>query len=76
MKALGSEFQINLGRRKDGRDHMPPKEKQDRGMDIKGDLQLVEDMMAEIKKQVLVGSEVQMGNCGKFQMSSRKGKPC
>jgi phenylacetate-CoA ligase len=74
IEGIGSEFQIHLDRREDGRDTMLLKIERDQGVDRNRDPELIKEITAEIKKQILVSADVQIVNYGDLPRSERKSK--
>lgn len=74
IEGVGSEFQILLDRREDGKDYMTIKvERKDGGAPEK-DRSLAEAVSREIKKQVLVSASVEVMDHGALPRSERKSK--
>jgi phenylacetate-CoA ligase len=74
IEGIGSEFQIHLDRREDGRDTMLIKIERDQGVDRQRDPELIQGITAEIKKQILVSADVEILNYGDLPRSERKSK--
>jgi len=74
IEGIGSEFQIHLDRREDGRDYMVLKVERDQGVDRNRDPDLVKQITTEVKKQILVSAEVEIVNYGDLPRSERKSK--
>jgi phenylacetate-CoA ligase len=74
IEGIGSEFQIHLERREDGRDTMLLKIERDQGVDRNRDPELIKGITAEIKKQILVSADVQIVDYGDLPRSERKSK--
>jgi phenylacetate-CoA ligase len=74
IEGIGSEFQIHLDRREDGRDTMLLKIERDQGVDRNRDPELIKGITAEIKKQILVSADVQIVDYGDLPRSERKSK--
>jgi phenylacetate-CoA ligase len=73
-KGVGSEYQIHLDRKEDGKDYMTVKvERAERG-NSEGDSVLSSTIEEEIKKQVLVSSKVEIFDYGTLPRSERKSK--
>jgi phenylacetate-CoA ligase len=73
-KGVGSEYQIHLDRKEDGKDYMTVKvERAERG-NSEGDPVLSSTIEEEIKKQVLVSSKVEIFDYGTLPRSERKSK--
>jgi phenylacetate-CoA ligase len=74
IEGIGSEFQVHLDRREDGRDTMLLKIERDQGVDRNRDPELAKGITAEIKKQILVSADVQIVDYGDLPRSERKSK--
>jgi phenylacetate-CoA ligase len=74
IEGIGSEFQIHLDRREDGRDTMLLKIERDQGVDGNKDPELIKGIAAEIKKQIMVSADVQIVDYGDLPRSERKSK--
>jgi phenylacetate-CoA ligase len=74
IEGIGSEFQIHLDRREDGRDYMVLKVERNQGADRNRDPDLVKQIRTEVKKQILVSAEVEIVNYGDLPRSERKSK--
>ena len=74
IEGIGSEFQVHLDRREDGRDTMLLKIERDHGVDRNRDPELAKGITAEIKKQILVSADVQIVDYGDLPRSERKSK--
>jgi phenylacetate-CoA ligase len=73
-RGVGSEYQIILDRKADGKDYMTIRVERDKGKDPSGDSELVRVIEDEIKKQVLVSGKVEIVNHGELPRSERKSK--
>jgi phenylacetate-CoA ligase len=73
-QGVGSEYQILLDRKADGRDYMTVKVERGWGRDPSGDAELVQTIESEIKKQILASGKVEMVNNGSLPRSERKSK--
>jgi phenylacetate-CoA ligase len=74
MKGVGSEYQIHLDRKEDGKDYMTVKvERAERGNPSE-DPALAKKVEEEIKKQVLVSGKVEIVDYGALPRSERKSK--
>ncbi len=73
-KGVGSEYQIILDRKSDGKDYMTVRVERERGMDLSDDAQLTSLIEDEIKKQILVSGKVEIVNHGELPRSERKSK--
>ena len=74
IRGIGSEYQIFLDRKEDGKDYMTLKVERGEGVDGKGDSELVKRIGDEIKKQILVSATVEMVDHGDLPRSERKSK--
>ena len=73
-KGVGSEYQIHLDRKEDGKDYMTIKvEREERGNPAE-DPTLASTIEEEIKKQILVSGKVEVVNYGTLPRSERKSK--
>jgi phenylacetate-CoA ligase len=73
-KGVGSEYQIHLNRKEDGKDYMMIKAERLEGGDSAGDLALASAIEEEIKKQILVSGKVEIVDYGTLPRSERKSK--
>lgn len=73
-KGVGSEYQIHLDRKEDGKDYMTVKVERAEGGDPTGDTALAGVIEEEIKKQILVSGKVEIVDYGKLPRSERKSK--
>lgn len=74
MKGVGSEYQIHLDRKEDGKDYMAVNVERMEGSDSAGDTALTSTIEEEIKKQILVSSKVEIVDYGTLPRSERKSK--
>ena len=74
IEGIGSEYQIILDRKADGRDYMTLKIERDQGIDSSRDPELSKGIGGEIKKQILVSADVQIVDYGNLPRSERKSK--
>ena len=74
IRGIGSEYQISLDRKKDGRDYMTLKVERDHGVQKERDPELVKEIGEEIKKQILVGATVELQAYGSLPRSERKSR--
>jgi phenylacetate-CoA ligase len=74
MKEVGSEYQIHLERKEDGKDYMTIKVERKEGGDPAGDAVLTSTIEEEIKKQILVTGKVDLVDYGALPRSERKSK--
>jgi len=70
----GSEYQIILERKEDGKDYMSLKAERSQGQDPLKDEELKKKIEAEIKKQILVSGAVTIVDYGNLPRSDRKSK--
>lgn len=73
-KGVGSEYQIHLERKEDGKDYMIVNVEREGGGDPTGDATLASLIEEEIKKQVLVSGKVEIVDYGTLPRSERKSK--
>jgi phenylacetate-CoA ligase len=71
---VGSEYQIHLDRKEDGKDYMTVKVERSEGGNPSGDSALASTVEEEIKKQVLVSGKVEIVDYGILPRSERKSK--
>jgi phenylacetate-CoA ligase len=71
---VGSEYQVILDRRADGRDYMTIKVERRKGGDSKGDSSLAQRIEEAIKKQILVSGKVEIVDYASLPRSERKSK--
>ena len=70
----GSEYQIILERKKDGKDYMSLRVERAQGEEPLKDQELKRKIETEIKKQILVSGEVTIVDYGNLPRSERKSK--
>jgi phenylacetate-CoA ligase len=73
-KGVGSEYQIYLDRKEDGKDYMTIKVERAEGSDPAEDIALTNTIEETIKKQVLVSGKIEIVNYGTLPRSERKSK--
>jgi len=73
-KGIGSEYQIHLARKEDGKVYMTIKVERSEGSAPSGDSALANTIEEEIKKQILVSGKVEIVNYGVLPRSERKSK--
>ncbi len=73
-KGVGSEHQIILDRKEDGRDYMTVKVEREQGADPSNDLEVARAIEDQIKKQILVSGKAEIVNYGELPRSERKSK--
>jgi phenylacetate-CoA ligase len=71
---VGSEYQIHLDRKEDGKDYMTVKVERAEGGNPSGDSALASTVGEEIKKQVLVSGKVEILDYGTLPRSERKSR--
>src|SRR5512136_3232144 len=74
IKGIGSEYQIHLDRKEDGKDYMTIKVERVEGGDPSGDPTLTNIIEEEIKKQVLASGKVEIVDYSTLPRSERKSK--
>ncbi|MHC1726419.1 MAG: phenylacetate--CoA ligase family protein [Syntrophobacteraceae bacterium] len=75
IPGIGSEYQVHLYRKEDGRDIMLVKVEELSGADSPdSEKQLVEDITAEFRKQVMVRTQVEIVEYGTLPRTERKSK--
>ena len=72
IQGIGSEFQVFLERKDDGRDYMTLKVERGASSDADTDSHLKERIKGEIKKQILVSVDVELVEYGSLPRSERK----
>ncbi len=73
-KGAGSEYQIHLHRKEDGKDYMMVKVERAEGTSASEDEKLIRTIEEEIKKQILVSGNVEVVDYGSLPRSERKSK--
>jgi phenylacetate-CoA ligase len=74
IDGIGSEYQIILDRKQDGRDYMNIRVERHQAADSSRDDQLNRVVVGEIKKQLLVSATVELVDYGSLPRSERKSK--
>jgi phenylacetate-CoA ligase len=74
MKGIGSEYQIIIDRKEDGRDYMLIKVEAAEGVDEHRSMEMGKRISLEIKKQIMVSAQVEMVEYGLLPRSERKSK--
>ena len=74
IKGVGSEYQIHLNRKEDGKDYMTIKVERTEGGNPADDPALASTIEEEIKKQVLVSGKVEILTYGALPRSERKSR--
>lgn len=72
IEGIGSEFQIIVDRREDGKDYMTLKIERDLGVDQSQDKDISQKIFREIKKQIFISAEIEMQAYGSLPRSERK----
>ena len=73
-EGVGSEYQIVLDRKTDGKDYMTIKVERGAGRDASGDPGLARNIEDGIKKQIFVSGKVEIVDTGSLPRSERKSK--
>ncbi len=71
---IGSEFQVILDRKEDGKDYMTIKVERGEGVDRSKDPDLSKMISAQIKKQILVSGDIEIMDYGSLPRSERKSR--
>jgi len=74
IEGIGSEYQIILDRKEDGKDYMTLKVERNQGIDAARDPELKGTIREEIKKQIMVSTAVELFDYGSLPRSERKSK--
>ncbi len=74
LEGIGSEYQVHLDRKEDGKDYMTLKVERDQGIESSRDGELGKKIGDEIKKQIMVSPIVEMVDYGFLPRSERKTK--
>jgi phenylacetate-CoA ligase len=74
MDGIGSEYQIVLDRKEDGKDYMTLKVERGQGVGPERDPELSRKIGQEIKKQIMVSADVELFEYGSLPRSERKSK--
>jgi len=74
IPGLGSEYQIVLDRKDDGKDYMTLRVERDQGVESHRNEELLGRIGQEIKKQILVSCQVELVDYGSLPRSERKSK--
>ncbi len=72
IDGIGSEFQIILDRKEDGKDYMTLKVERYQDVDSSRDSALIKQIGEEIKKQILVSANLELVDYGALPRSERK----
>jgi phenylacetate-CoA ligase len=73
-RGTGSEYQIHLDRKEDGKDYMAVKVERSEGANPSEDPPLTGSIEEEIKKQILVSAQVEIVDYGTLPRTDRKSK--
>ncbi|UCF84957.1 MAG: phenylacetate--CoA ligase family protein, partial [Desulfobacteraceae bacterium] len=71
---IGSEYQIIIDRKEDGKDYMTIKVERGEGVDRSQDPELSKKISEKIKKEVLVSGDIEIVDYGSLPRSERKSK--
>ncbi|MFZ0448463.1 MAG: phenylacetate--CoA ligase [Desulfatiglandaceae bacterium] len=74
IEGIGSEYQVHLERKPDGKDYMTLKLERDHGVESAQDPVLIKVVGEEIKKQIMVSASVEVWDYGSLPRSERKSK--
>ncbi len=74
VEGVGSEYQVHLDRKEDGKDYMTVKVERAEGGNPSADPELARKIEEEIKKQILVSGKVEIVDYGTLPRSERKSK--
>jgi len=74
IQGIGSEYQILLDRKEDGKDYMTLKVERGEGLDRGQDPGLTKRISEQIKQQILVSAQVEILDYGALPRSERKSK--
>ncbi len=74
IEDIGSEYQMVLDRKEDGRDYMLLRVEKQEGVDESRDAELVKTIKSGVKKQIMVSVDVKMLEYGSLPRSERKSK--
>jgi phenylacetate-CoA ligase len=74
LPGVGSEYQVHLSHRDDGRDQMLLKVERSRRGDAAGEVRLAETIATEIRRQILVRCQVEIVDHGGLPRTDRKSK--
>ncbi len=74
VEEIGSEYQILLDRKDDGRDYMTVRVERGLGIDVSKDQEIEKRISSEIKKQILVSAKISVVDYGSLPRSERKSK--
>jgi len=74
IDGIGSEYQIILDRKADGKDYMTVKVERGQGIESSQDEEVSKKIGGEIKKQILVSGNIEIVDYGSLPRSERKSK--
>ena len=74
IEDIGSEYQMVLDRKEDGRDYMLLRVEKQEGVDESRDAELVKTIKSGVKRQIMVSVDVEMLEYGSLPRSERKSK--
>ena len=74
LEDIGSEYQIVLDRKEDGRDYMVLRVEKQEGVDESLDAEVVKRIKSGVKKQIMVSVDVELLEYGSLPRSERKSK--
>lgn len=74
IDGIGSEYQIILDRKADGKDYMTVKVERGQGIESSQDEEVSKKIEGEIKKQILVSGNIEIVDYGSLPRSERKSK--
>jgi len=74
INGIGSEYQVHLERKADGKDYMTIKVEREKGRDPSKDKELSTIIEGEIKKRIMVSGKVEIVDYGALPRSQRKSK--
>jgi phenylacetate-CoA ligase len=74
INEIGSEFQVILDRKEDGKDYMTIRVERGEGVDKSQDSELSKRISTQIKKEILVSGNIELVDYGSLPRSERKSK--
>jgi len=74
INGIGSEYQVHLERKADGKDYMTIKVEREKGRDPSKDKELSTIIEGEIKKRIMVSGKIEIVDYGALPRSQRKSK--
>jgi len=74
IEGIGSEYQIHLDRKEDGRDYMTIKVEHDEEVEKGQDEELIKRIASQIKNQIMVSANIELVDYGSLPRSERKTK--